>query len=140
MKTNMKLLCLLSALSISAAVVQATTVQVFSAETNTPAVVSTAPVAFVYVSNTPGTGANKINAFAAAANGKLTPVPGSPFPDNVTFMAVNGKYLFGSNKGGVFVAAFQYTFRLISSSNRSRSTIKQRMRLLPKGRSACNSV
>jgi hypothetical protein len=106
LKPNMKLLCLLSALSISAAVVQATTVQVLSAQTNTPAVVSTAPVAFVYVSNTPGTGANKINAFAAAANGKLTPVPGSPFPDNVTFMAVNGKYLFGSNKGGVFVAAF----------------------------------
>ena len=106
MKPKMKVLCLLSALSVSAAVVQTTSVQVLSAETNTPAVVSTAPVAFVYVSNTPGSGANKVNAYAAAANGKLTPVSGSPFADNLTSMVVNGKYLLGSNKAGVFVAAF----------------------------------
>jgi hypothetical protein len=106
LKPNIKVLCLLSALSVSAAVVQTTSVQVLSAETNTPAVVSTAPVAFVYVSNTPGSGANKVNAYAAAANGKLTPVSGSPFADNLTSMVVNGKYLLGSNKAGVFVAAF----------------------------------
>jgi outer membrane protein assembly factor BamB len=106
LKPNMKVLCLLSALSVSAAVVQTTSVQVLSAETNTPAAVSTAPVAFVYVSNTPGSGANKVNAYAAAANGKLTPVSGSPFADNLTSMVVNGKYLLGSNKAGVFVAAF----------------------------------
>ncbi len=106
MKPNMKVLCLLSALSAGGAVVQATTVQVLSAETNTQAAVSTAPVAFVYVSNTPGSGANKVNAYAAAANGKLTPVPGSPFANNLTSMVANGKYLLGSNKAGVFVAAF----------------------------------
>ena len=106
MKPNMKVLCLLSALSAGGAVVQATTAQVLSAETNTQAAVSTAPVAFVYVSNTPGSGANKVNAYAAAANGKLTPVPGSPFANNLTSMVVNGKYLLGSNKAGVFVAAF----------------------------------
>jgi hypothetical protein len=98
----MKVLSLLSALSMSAAVVQTTSAQA----PNTQAVVSTAPVAFVYVSNTPGSGANKVNAYAAAANGKLTPVPGSPFADNLTSMVVNGKYLLGSNKGGVYVAAF----------------------------------
>ena len=63
-------------------------------------------MAFVYVSNTPGSGANKVNAYAAAANGKLTPVPGSPFANNLTSMVVNGKYLLGSNKAGAFVAAF----------------------------------
>ena len=97
MKPNMKVLYLLSALSVSAAVVQTTSVQVLSAETNTPAAVSTTPVAFVYVSNTPGSGANKVNAYVAAANGKLTPVSGSPFADNLTSMVVNGKYLLGSN-------------------------------------------
>jgi len=106
LKPNMKVLCLLSALSAGGAVVQATTVQVLSAETNTQAAVSTAPVAFVYVSNTPGSGANKVNAYAAAANGKLTPVPGSPFANNLTSMVANCKYLLGSNKAGVFVAAF----------------------------------
>jgi 6-phosphogluconolactonase (cycloisomerase 2 family) len=105
MKRKINVLCLLSALSMSAAIVELASAQELSAS-DAQAAVSTAPVAFVYVSNTPGSGPNKITAFAAAANGKLTPVPGSPFPDNVTSMAVNGKYLFGSNKGGVFVAAF----------------------------------
>lgn len=105
MKRKINVLCLLSALSMSAAIVQPASAQELSAS-DAQAAVSTAPVAFVYVSNTPGSGTNKITAFSAAANGKLTPVPGSPFPDNVTSMAVNGKYLFGSNKGGVFVAAF----------------------------------
>jgi 6-phosphogluconolactonase (cycloisomerase 2 family) len=67
---------------------------------------TSSPVAFVYVSNFPGGTANVINAYTAAADGRLTPVPGSPFHDNVTSMAVNGKYLFGSNRLGVYVAAF----------------------------------
>ena len=100
MKPNMKVLSLLSALSMSAAVVQTASAQAPHAQA------SATPVAFVYVSNTPGSGANKVNAYAAAANGKLTPVSGSPFADNLTSMVVNGKYLLGSNKAGVYVAAF----------------------------------
>ena len=71
------------------------------------------PVAYVYVSSTiPGNGPvgtlkNQINAFSAAANGKLMPVPGSPFKDDVVGMAVNGTYLFGSTRSGIYVAAFQ---------------------------------
>lgn len=71
------------------------------------------PVAYVYVSSTiPGNGPvgtlkNQINAFSAAANGKLTSVPGSPFKDDVVGMAVNGTYLFGSTRSGIYVAAFQ---------------------------------
>jgi WD40 repeat protein len=102
MTRNIKVACLLSTLSMSAAIVQPASAQT----SDTQAAASSAPVAFVYVSSTPGNGPNKINAFTAAANGKLTPVPGSPFSGNVTFMAVNGKYLFGSTKSGVYVAAF----------------------------------
>lgn len=68
-----------------------------------PAVASSAPVAYVYVStlpNVPGGIPSRpasIVAYAAAANGKLTPISGSPFADSASSMAVNGKYLFASN-------------------------------------------
>jgi hypothetical protein len=66
-----------------------------------------APVAFVYVSSNPNNSStNEINAYAASADGRLTPVTGSPFADDVTSMAVNGKYLFGSTRNGIYVAAF----------------------------------
>ena len=67
------------------------------------------PIAFVYVSSSPsgfGKGSNVVNAFAAAANGKLTSIPGSPFHDNLTDMVVNGKYLFGNTGNGVYLAQF----------------------------------
>lgn len=72
--------------------------QFASAEVNAmDAAAGTAPVAYVYVSSTPRNGSNsEIVAYAAAANGKLTPIPGSPFQDDVRSMAVNGKYLFGA--------------------------------------------
>jgi len=51
------------------------------------------PVAFVYVSSSSG----QINAFAAASNGQLTPVSGSPFPYSVGYLAANSSYLFGDD-------------------------------------------
>ena len=54
------------------------------------------PVAYVYVASTNGS-TNEIVAYAAAANGKLSPITGSPFPDNVSSMAVNGRYLMAAN-------------------------------------------
>jgi WD40 repeat protein len=69
-------------------------------------VTSTAPVAYVYVSYNSGAPPNSIAAYAASANGKLTPVSGSPFADDVANMAVNVKYLFGSTTNGVSVAAY----------------------------------
>jgi hypothetical protein len=61
---------------------------------------STSQVAFVYISN--GTtndiygGPLQTWGYAAAANGKLTRIPGSPFKfADVGYMGVNGKYLFG---------------------------------------------
>lgn len=68
---------------------------------------TSSPVAFVYVSSNPNNSStNEINAFAAGANGQLTPVIGSPFADDVTSMAVNGKYLFASTRNGIYIAAF----------------------------------
>jgi 6-phosphogluconolactonase (cycloisomerase 2 family) len=62
------------------------------------------PAAFVYVSSSPRNNTYEINGFEAADDGKLTPVTGSPFPANVQGMAVNGKFLFGTN--GVYIYSF----------------------------------
>jgi hypothetical protein len=65
------------------------------------------PVAYVYVSSTlKGGNVNEIEAFAAASDGKLTAVSGSPFQENVTNMAVNGKYLFATNSSGTAIESF----------------------------------
>jgi lactonase family protein with 7-bladed beta-propeller len=57
------------------------------------------PVAYVYVSNyVSSTGVYQVNGYAAAANGSLTPIPGSPFADSVNQMAVNGAWLFGTEQ------------------------------------------
>ena len=65
---------------------------------------NSSPVAFVYVSSSPSNNDYEINAFAAAPDGKLTAVSGSPFPANVQSMAVNQQFLFGTN--GVDVYSF----------------------------------
>lgn len=70
------------------------------------ALATSTPTAYVYVSATMSTGTNGIYAFAAGPNGALTLVAGSPFHDDVTYMAVNGKYLFGSTRSGLYVASF----------------------------------
>jgi hypothetical protein len=68
---------------------------------------TSAPVAFVYVASNPANSStNEILAFAAAANGKLTTAPGSPFRDDVTSMAVNGKYLYASTRSSIYIAQF----------------------------------
>ena len=73
----------------------------------TSAPVSTTPAAWVYVSSTPaGSSTNQIEAFVAVPNGALTTMTGSPFKENVTNMAVNGKYLFGTNSNGNSIDAY----------------------------------
>lgn len=56
----------------------------------------TVPVAYVYVSNVAGI-SYEITGFRADASGRLTSIPGSPFPGSVQYMAVNGKWLFGAD-------------------------------------------
>ena len=65
---------------------------------------STSPVAFVYIASgstdSIDGGPLQTYGFAAAANGKLTKIPGSPFAAaDVQYMGVNGKYLFGTMTG-----------------------------------------
>ena len=98
----------LSACLIAPLLTQVATAQVTSPETEAiQSSTVTSPVAFIYVSNNPNNSSiNEIQVFAAAANGKLTPVPGSPFRDDITNMAVNGKYLFGSTRNGIYIAEF----------------------------------
>lgn len=95
-------LCLATAVCVSATSVAALPTQDEELQQST----STAPVAFIYVSGSPNGGPNEISAFAAAASGKLTPVSGSPFREDVTSMAVNGKHLFASTSNGVSVDSF----------------------------------
>jgi hypothetical protein len=75
------LFCLLSAMSFGQAI----------------AATTTGPVAYVYVSSNYTGARDQIVGYAAAANGQLTKISGSPFYADVFSMAVNGKYLFGSD-------------------------------------------
>jgi 6-phosphogluconolactonase (cycloisomerase 2 family) len=91
----------ISALSLALATTFASTVlasaQVTSSPTDANSVqTGSSPVAYVYVSNNPGSN-NQINAYAAASNGTLSGVKGSPFPTTVSYMAANEKYLFGTD-------------------------------------------
>jgi hypothetical protein len=69
--------------------------------------VSTAPAAYIYVSSNVYASNPRIYAYAAASNGKLTAVAGSPFTAAIAYggsLAVNAKYLFATN--GVDISSF----------------------------------
>jgi hypothetical protein len=59
------------------------------------------PVAHLYVES-----GNKIAAFAAASNGKLTTISGSPFNYSLVPMGANGHYLFGFEPNSVIIDSF----------------------------------
>jgi hypothetical protein len=71
-----------------------------------PALAPTTPVAYVYVSKTLSGNTNDVNGYVATANGKLAPINGSPFGANVSSIAVNGTYLFGSTTDGLYVDSY----------------------------------
>jgi hypothetical protein len=62
---------------------------------------TSAPVAHVYVASS-----NHVYAFSAAADGKLTRVPGSPFNESLSWMGANGHYLFGFEGSSTTIASF----------------------------------
>jgi 6-phosphogluconolactonase (cycloisomerase 2 family) len=62
-----------------------------------PKVAPGSPIAYLYVSSSPSSGKNEINAYSVSTDGALTVIAGSPLAANVQYMAANGKYLFGSN-------------------------------------------
>ena len=73
-----------------------------STDTASNTAAASTPAAYVYVSSQPTTGTEHIYGYAAAQDGKLTPVPGSPLTSSLVGpLALNGKWLFGSvNLGG----------------------------------------
>jgi hypothetical protein len=71
-----------------------------------PALAASSPVAFVYLSHAKSNSRQEIVAYSASADGKLTQVANGAIAANVSSMAVNGKYLFGSNVNGIYIAAF----------------------------------
>jgi hypothetical protein len=64
------------------------------------------PVAYVYVSSFVGNTKNQVVGYQAAANGTLTPIPGSPFAYNVSALALNGKWLFGVDSTAHYIDSF----------------------------------
>ena len=92
--------CLVAVLSTGAAFAQDPEAQTDENASET-ASATAAPVAHVYVANS-----NHVYAFSAAANGKLTSVPGSPFNFSLSWMGANGHYLFGFEGSGTTIASF----------------------------------
>jgi hypothetical protein len=96
--------CLAAMLCTEAAFSQESPTEI---EGSSEAVVSTAPVAYVYVSSNVYASNPRIYAYGAASNGKLTAVAGSPFTAAIAYggsLAVNAKYLFATN--GVDILSF----------------------------------
>lgn len=77
--------------------------QVATSQTDARLATASSPVAFVYVSSSKGSDF-EVNGFSVAPNGELTLISGSPFPANANYLALNGKYLFGTN--GVEIDSF----------------------------------
>lgn len=78
---------------------------------------SSSPVAFVYVAtvnDTNGTG-NNVVGYSANAHGKLTAIPGSPWADQIYWMAATNNYLFGSDN--IANDKIQYIFSYKIESN-----------------------
>lgn len=66
------------------------------------------PSAWVYVSSYVGTTSEtRVYGFTAASSGRLTPIAGSPFGSDITDMAVNGRYLFGSPLSGSEINSYR---------------------------------
>ncbi|MGB6690174.1 MAG: hypothetical protein WBE76_20255 [Terracidiphilus sp.] len=101
--------CLAAAFPAAAAFAQSSSIK---ADANSDASAQTgsrgSTVAYVYVSNNPkNSSTNEIVAYAAAPNGRLTPVSGSPFEEDVTSMAVTGSYLFAAGRQAPEIDAYR---------------------------------
>lgn len=84
-------------------------------------------VAYVYVANNPkNSSTNEITAYSAASDGKLTPVFGSPFRENVTALAATGKYLVAANRSEPVIDSFTIgsdgALRFAASTNYAKHT------------------
>jgi hypothetical protein len=64
------------------------------------------PVAYIYVSSLVSNTKYQVVGYEAATNGTLTPIPGSPFADNINWLALNGAWLFGVDPTGTHIDSF----------------------------------
>jgi hypothetical protein len=88
--------CSLALAAICASAVLASSQVTSSATESNSTSASSSAVAYVYVSSTSSLTAGRIHGYAAASNGALTAIPGSPISTNgLNYMAVNGAWLFG---------------------------------------------
>lgn len=59
----------------------------------------TSPVTYLYVAHTPNNSStNEVLGFSVAANGRLTPLTGSPYREDVSSMAVDGTHLVAASR------------------------------------------
>lgn len=79
------------------------------------AAAQTKPAAYIYVSSMYEDTNTQVVGFAASANGQLTPIAGSPWPDQLWDMAVNGDFLFGSDNVPNDNARNIYSYRIESN-------------------------
>lgn len=85
---------MLLALGICASTVLASAQAIPSGTANAD---GSSPVAFIYVISSPSSAKNQMNGYAAAANGSLTKIPGTPAATPLTDIALNSKWLFGTD-------------------------------------------
>ena len=62
-----------------------------------PSAAQTTPSAFVYIASNYSGSNNQVVGFRVAPNGQMTRISGTPWPYNLEWMAVNGKFLFASD-------------------------------------------
>lgn len=84
-------------------------------------------VAYVYVANNPkNSSTNEITAYSVASDGKLTPLFGSPFHENVTALAATGSYLVAANRSEPVIDSFNIqsdgALRYATSTNYAKQT------------------
>jgi hypothetical protein len=71
--------------------------QTTPSQTDPSAQSSSKPVAFIYVVSGPPSGKNQIYGYATAANGAISTIPGTPFSTAIRDVALNGRWLFGTD-------------------------------------------
>jgi hypothetical protein len=79
----------ISVLAVTSTVILALSASFAIAQTN-------GPVAYIYVSSNYSGSNNRVVGYAANSNGQLTQISGSPWSDNLSYLATNGSFLFGS--------------------------------------------
>lgn len=80
-------------------------------ENKTEDAIERSTVAFVYVSSIPqNSSVSQLLAFGVDHNGRLTPVPGSPYPEALGNMAVNGTMLLGASQTAADIDTYRIEY------------------------------